>query len=197
MANGSSGAGGVNSGSLASQAARLEALKKKVEAHPALENLRKNKNKATADLENRLQRASGSLGVSGSGLLGSNSSNIPSNPGEAGRALEKELDEPTSPNAVSGNTQAVGGGAGRPEPENLEFGISSEDAALQSNQVAAAMNQQLDYSASGSDISSSSASIFEVLTIRYQRSGMRRLFEEPKPDSPPAAGATAVRPAGP
>ncbi len=197
VANGSTSAGNVNSGALASQAARLEALKKKVEAHPALANLRKNKNKATADLENRLRQASGSLGVSGSGLLGNNSSNMPSNAGEAARALERELEEPTSPNAVSGNTQAVGGGAGRPQPENLEFGISAEDAALQSNQVAAAMNQNLDYSANGSDINSSSASIFEVLTIRYQRSGMRRLFEEPTTASPAAAGAPATRPAGP
>ncbi len=197
LADGSVSAGNVNAGALASQAARLSALQKKVDANPNLAGHNKNKKKATADLERRLSAEAGRLGVTGSGLLGNNSSNMPTNAGEAARALERELDGQTSPNTVSGNTQAVGGGAGRAQPETLEFGLSPEDAALQSNQVAAAMNQELDYSASGSDISSSSVNIFEVLTIRYQRSGMRRLFEEPRPATPSATGAPATRPSGP
>jgi hypothetical protein len=195
MANGSVSAGKVNAGALANQAAKLETLKKKVEAHPALSALRKKKDEASADLQNRLQRASSSLGVSGSGLLGSSSNGMPSNPGEAARALETELEPPTAPTTASGGNQSIGGGAAaQPQPENL-FGLNAEEVAAQNSQVAEAMKQDLDYSGGGTDISSAQINIFQAITIRYHRTGMRRLFEEPAPAST-AAAPSASAPVG-
>jgi hypothetical protein len=58
-----------------------------------------------------------------------------------------------------------------------DFGMSDDQAAQQEAQVAEVMGKNLDYG--GTDINNSSkANIFEVLTNRYQRSGMKRLFDE-------------------
>lgn len=57
---------------------------------------------------------------------------------------------------------------------SLEFGLTPSEAAIQEEQVAEVLNQDMDLG--NNDISGSSTNLFEVLSHRYQRSGMRRLF---------------------
>lgn len=108
--------------------------------------------------------------------LGNNSS-LPMSPQAAAAALEKELEKTDDTPVVQ---TAGGGGAVAPVPgpgeEQLEFGMTDEQFAIQETEVAEAMKQNLDYG--GNDINNGSdTNIFEVLTNRYQRSGMRRLFD--------------------
>jgi hypothetical protein len=110
-----------------------------------------------------------SLASSGSGAL-------PTNAKEAAKMLEKELAPPTTANAVDGNQGTIATPTGS-EEKMPEFGLSEEQAALQESQIAEVMDKNLDYG--GTDINNApSANIFEVLTNRYKRSGMRRLFDE-------------------
>ncbi len=110
-----------------------------------------------------------SLASSGSGAL-------PTNAKEAARMLEKELAPPSTANAVDGNQGTIATPTGS-EEKMPEFGLTEEQAAIQESQIAEVMDKNLDYS--GTDINNApSANIFEVLTNRYQRSGMRRLFDE-------------------
>ncbi|GEM_PF-1991174 len=109
-------------------------------------------------------------------LASSGSSALPTNAKEAARMLEKELAPPSTANAVDGNQGTIATPTGS-EEKMPEFGLSEEQAAIQESQIAEVMDKNLDYS--GTDINNApSANIFEVLTNRYQRSGMRRLFDE-------------------
>ncbi len=110
-----------------------------------------------------------SLGSSGGSAL-------PTSAKDAARMLEKELAPPATATAVDGNQGTIATPTGS-EEKMPEFGLSEDQAALQESQVAEVMDKNLDYG--GTDINNApSANIFEVLTNRYQRSGMRRLFDE-------------------
>jgi hypothetical protein len=106
---------------------------------------------------------------------GSSSATLPSNAKDAARMLEKEL-TPPGPTAVTGNQGTIATPAGS-EDKMPEFGLSLDQEAKQEAQVAEVMGKNLDYG--GTDINNTpKANIFEVLTNRYQRSGMKRLFDE-------------------
>lgn len=173
IADGSIDAGNIDAASLDNQAAKLLALKDKLENSKGAEAFKKNKDKETLDITNKLNSAG--AGISPNAVLGNTDSGFPSNPGQAALALEKELDDAVVPTAPSQGT--VGGpGEGAPN-ENLEFGLNQDQLAAQDAQVAEVMKENLDFG--GNDINpGSTTNLFEVLSNRYQRSGMRRLFDE-------------------
>lgn len=174
IANGSIDAANLNGADLENQAARMAELVKKIENSEGMEDYKKTKGNLEAKLTSDLTRGAASL-PSGSMVGGSGSSNMPSNPKEAALMLEKEINQPL-PTGIAGSDQFVAPSNG-PAEEPLEFGMTDNQAAEQDGQIAEVMNQDLDYGSN--DINQGSkTNIFEVLSNRYQRSGMRRLFDE-------------------
>ncbi len=167
----------VNGDALINQAMRLASVADKASNAKGLEAFKATKDKAALALEKDLVKAAGSGNAN---LLGSNSSGTPLTPAEAIAALEKEFNKDSTSNSI--NTASSGQSLGQPKAptEQLDFGFTQDDfdsTTRKQNEVAEVMKQDLDYS--GSDINhGTSASIFEVLSNRYQRSGMRRLFDE-------------------
>lgn len=101
---------------------------------------------------------------------------LPTSAKDAARMLEKEFTPPTSPTTVNGNQGTIVTPTGS-EEKFPDFGVSDDPAGQQESQVAEVMGKNLDYG--GTDINNTpGANIFEVLTNRYQKSGMRRLFDE-------------------
>jgi hypothetical protein len=127
--------------------------------------------------ETQLEAQIGSLAAKApsSNLLEGNISSIPKNPKEAARMLEKEL-SPTTPTAVSGNQGTIVTPDGS-EDKVPEFGLSETQREDQKAQVSELMKNEFDYR--GNEINDSSKSnIFEVLSNRYQKSGMKKLFDD-------------------
>lgn len=97
--------------------------------------------------------------------------------GKVAASLEKEIEKavPSSANAKSSDTTASAGAATKKNPGfNFDFGTEEQKAI--DEQVSQVMNQQFDYAQN--DIHQSQTNIFELLSNRYQRSGMRRLFDD-------------------
>lgn len=176
ISDGSVDAANLDAGSMANMAARLNKAREQLEKDKALASFVKNKKKMEDDARNSLIQAS--AGLPSNSLLGSSgNSMMPSNPGEAARMLEKELNEAPITTVGGDNSIAAPSGPTKDEDFNMEFGMTADEAAAQQTQLAEVMNQDLDYGTS--DINQgSNANIFEVLSNRYQRSGMRRLFDE-------------------
>lgn len=176
----------IDGASLANNAAKVNALNKQLEKNPIIANAKNSK--AALQLQKRLQSGGASL-PSGSLFGGSGSSSMPSNPGQAATMLEKELKDATAP-TVGGGDLADFTPAAAPE-EALEFGLTGDQLAAQESQIAEVMKEDLDYG--GNDINQGSkTNIFEVLSNRYQRSGMRRLFDEKGVTKPEAAAKTDI-----
>lgn len=99
-------------------------------------------------------------------------------PSQAAASLEKELkDADTGIAAVKGGGYVPQpGGAGKADDFGLEFGMTQTQLAADQTKLSD-MNKGLDFGQN--DINNSSdTNLFEVLSNRYQRSGMRRLFDE-------------------
>lgn len=173
------GNGSIDSGSVSGEAAVNNALRlldtnKKLEKTAGLEQFNADKLKNTGPIEGALIAAAG--GASPSSMTGSNASMGSLSPSSAAAELEKELEKASDSNinTASGgeSTAPIGGGSGE---EQLDFGLAAEQG--QADQIAEVMGQDLNYGQS--DINTgSTTNIFEVLSNRYQRSGMRRLFDE-------------------
>lgn len=192
VSDGTLDAANINSASLENQAARLADVNKKLENSKALAGFKKDKDKNTKDLIAGLTKAS--TGMSGNNLLGSSgsgSSFMPASAGEAASMLEKEIDE-AEINKVGGNGNEIAAPESKPsEDPALEFGMTQDQLAAQENQIAEVMKQDLDYGQS--DINQgSTTNIFDVLSNRYQRSGMRRLFDEKGVTQPDKPGTTDI-----
>lgn len=172
---------------LGSNIAKVNAINKALEKNPAIAKAKNSK--AALELNKTLNSGASALG-SGNFLGGGSSSGMPSNPGDAARMLEKELNKGVpAPIAFSSPDDYVAAPA--PKEEALEFGLTAEQAAAQEGQLAEAMNKDLDYG--NNDINQGSkANIFDVLSNRYQRSGMRRLFDEKGETKPEAAASTDI-----
>lgn len=171
IAGGVTSAASIDTAKLENQVARMKKLNEAVSKKIPIPGRKKAEDK----LMKELQKASQSL--PSSALVGNTSSSgMPSSPKEAAKLLEEELnkkDTPVTPLPTFDNTIAA---PAAPQPD-LEFGLSEDEAAMQEGQIAEVMQQDLDYG--GNDINQgSTANIFEVLSSRYQRSGMRRLFDE-------------------
>lgn len=158
-------AGNLNS------AMRLRAATEKLLKDPSLKNDSNDIEKGSKDLQNAIQTNQGNIPSMGSGHSAPSSlANF-----DAKAALEQLKDEVESSNQESSPAgSAAGIDVGSSDP-TLEFGLTEEEAAVQEQQVAEVLQQDMDLG--NNDISTSNSNIFELLTNRYQRSGMRRLFD--------------------
>lgn len=180
VANGSMDAANVDTATMASLAAKLGKAQAQLENQKEFKDIKKNKKKLEDQLVKKL--SSGSSSMPSSSLLGSTGgSNLPSNPGEAARMLESELkDSPVQ--GISGGQQGIAANSTYSGEEEAPFdfnlgGTTPDPIAEREGQLAEAMAQDLDYGAS--DINEgANTNIFELLSNRYQRSGMKRLFED-------------------
>lgn len=187
MANGTYDPAKISNAKLDQNAARLDALQKQIEKHPALKAYAKEKDKMQQGMANSLMGAARSLPAT---MASSGMRSLPASPAEAAKQLEDELSKPAlSDESASGGAIA----AQAPSSEgSLDFGISADDFATQEDQIAEVMNKDFEYGTN--DINTGSATnIFEVLSNRYQRSGMRRLFDEQgltQPEAPAKSDIT-------
>lgn len=192
LASGQLDAANVDSAALANLAAKAQNLKDQLESSKKLAGVKKKKDQAEKALLKKIQ--DGAAKYPQSNFLANSSgspSGLPSNPAEAAKMLENELK--TEPTAINGADQIATGGDATTE-ENLEFGLTQEDLAAQESQIAEVMKEDLDYG--GNDTNEDAkANIFELVSHRYQKSGMKRLFEEPSPAAAaPAAGPAPTAP---
>jgi len=161
----------LNLDRMANNAAKLQKLAKQLEGEKQLKDAFKNKKKAELQLKNDLQRLSSSLPASSRGFGGI--SGMPSNPAEAAKMLEDELEN--TPKSI----QSPGEGLSPPssnknEDDKLDFGL--KDGNSTDDKLSEAMQDNLDYGSN--DISDTNASLFDLVSNRYRKSGMRRLFYE-------------------
>lgn len=187
FANGGSAAS-IDAGMSGNLAANINKLQQQLETNPALKDFAKNKDKNSKGLLQELIK--GGSGIPSGNLLGSSgSSGMPTNAGEAARMLEKEL-EPEKPTTIGGSGTIATPSSDSPA---MEFGLTEDQFAAQSNQVAEVMKENLDYG--GNDINQGpNTNIFEVLSNRYQRSGMRRLFDEKGITTPDKSSGNEINP---
>jgi hypothetical protein len=186
VATGSLDTASINSANLANNAARVIANTKKLENKAGLAFSKKKDQAAKAFEKVAMSAAAGMP----SNLLGSNSAPLPANAGEAAAMLEKEIEnaEITKVGGAGGLASPVSDSSG---DQQLEFGLNNDQQAIQDSQVAEVMKENLDFGQS--DINQgSNTNIFDVLSNRYQRSGMRRLFDEKGVTQPDKAASTDI-----
>lgn len=186
FASGGLDAATVDSSALENSAANVKSLTDQMKKNAALSDA----NKKTPKLEKEIMKTlnQGSAGLSGNALLGRTSGSgfgMPSNPGEAARMLDKEI-ENSGPTSVSGNGGTYEAPSNSPVDPEMEFGLTQDAASAQDNQIAELMKEELDFGSATDTHPDAKANIFDVVSKRYQVSGMRRLFAEE-----PAAQPTA------
>ena len=170
IVNGNASVGSVDAGAIGSNAARVKAI--------ADQSLAKNKaaSKHAKDLEKSLLNATRGLQISGAGFSQGASLNGMT-PKQASAALAKELEKKEDEGVQKAGATSGVAGAQTPVEEQPEFGLTEEQLAAQETEVAEVLSKDMDLG--NNDINnSSSTNIFDVLSNRYQRSGMRRLFDE-------------------
>lgn len=185
LTSGQIAAGSVNGAAAVSNALKLLDQAKKSQAKvPELANGKGDK--LARDMAGSL--IASSAGGSAPQLSSPSSGNPFSlSPSQAAASLEKEFKD-----AESGVASVKSGGfvpqpgSGKVDDFGLEFGMTPTQLAADQNTLSQ-MNQNLDFGQN--DINNSSTTnLFEVLSNRYQRSGMRRLFDdEGKMAADPAA----------
>ena len=185
LTSGQIAAGSVNGGAAVSNALKLlDQAKKTQKKIPQLANGKGDK--LARDMASSL--IASSAGASAPQLSSPSSSNpFSMNPSQAAAALEKELNDNESQiSSFKGGGVVPQLGDNKVDDFGLEFGMTPTQLAADQNTLSQ-MNQNLDYGQN--DINnSSSTNLFEVLSNRYQRSGMRRLFDdEGKMAADPAA----------
>lgn len=174
IANGSVDAANINSAALENQAARAKKLLDNLENSKAGKKIKAAKNKEAKKIESGLMTAA--RGINPAPALAGSSSSFPSNPGDAARMLENEL-ATNIPTGIGGGAGTLAAPTNQAPEQAFDFGLTQDQLAAQETQIAELMKENLDYGAN--DINQgSNTNIFEVLSNRYQRSGMRRLFDE-------------------
>ena len=175
LGDGTAGSGNVSGDAAVNTALRLLDAQKNLENKKELAKFKATKDKLAKQIE-------GSLLASGKGsspnFLDSNSSPLPASPAQAASLLEKEIEDKGTIGATpSGSGESLSVPSGSSQTENLEFGMTNDQLADQETQIAEVMQQNLDYG--NNDINNgSTTNIFEQVSNRYQRSGMRRLFDK-------------------
>lgn len=173
MTNGNASMADLQGGNPQAAAMRMIEAKKELLNSPQFAKYKDTVKKAEAQLETQLANMAAKSPQSD--LLGGGSS-MPKNPLEAARILEKELKQ-NGPEAVAGNQEVIAAPSNKPEEKMPEFGLSGSQLEDQKSKVAEVMKDDFDYG--GNEINDSSKSnIFELLSKRYQQSGMKRLFDE-------------------
>lgn len=185
LANGNLAAAQVNGSASIGNAMNL------LDANDKLEDQLKDKNldSKQKDIAKQVEGALITAGAGSSNGL-ANSGAMPSNPLQAAAALEEELKRNT--NQV--NTYSSGAGMNQPGSSHneapLEFGLTPQDFSAQQTELVEVMGKNIDYGQNDISSSGSDTNIFQVLSNRYQRSGMRRLFDaegKTKADKPKAS----------
>ena len=149
----------------------------------------KDKDKFLAGIETEVAKSVGGNNNYNDGLA----STFSGSAGQAVAALEKELEE-KSPEFKKSSTTAISTTSkpAKGKEFNFDFGGSDTQENVD-GQVAQVMQQNFDYSQN--DINNQShTNIFEVLSNRYQRSALRRLFDDEGKTKPEAASATDINP---
>lgn len=128
--------------------------------------------------KNRLMAGmSKALLASGSGMSmgGSGRGALPSSPAGAAAALDKELKDHKKEKAAAASNPGVVGAGFSGEDEEPDITMT-EDAGGEDIEIADVMGKEMDLG--NNDVHTGShTNIFEVLSNRYQRSGMRRLLD--------------------
>jgi hypothetical protein len=170
---GNTAVGNMDTGSMSANAAKIRNAAEDL-AKKAGPTALKDSKKLGKGMESSLLASTSGLRMSG---LGGGSASLPSSPKEAAAELTKELAKEEAP-VVNAAGMSGGAGAGQaPAEPELEFGMTEEQLAEQESEIAEVMNENLDMG--NSDINNSSdTNLFDVLSNRYKRSGMRRLFDE-------------------
>lgn len=173
LGNGTLAEGTVSAEGAVSKAIRLLDTAEKTAAKSAAgQEINKNKAALANDMANSLMTSAAGYSPSS---LGSGFSSLPSNPASAALELEKELKQ-SSPINTAGNQNGIATPSNE-GVQQLDFGLAGEETKTEASQIAEVMGQNLDYGQN--DINKgSTTNLFEVLSNRYQRSGMRRLFDE-------------------
>lgn len=174
ITTGQLGAGSLNGAATLNAAASLLDTKKKLETQLKDPNIVAKNAKIASQFEGALIAAAGGATAPDIG------SSLPMNmtPTQAAQALEKELSNADrSFEQVSGSPALATPGNATPG-ESVDFSLGTEQpaAATTESQLAEVMAQDLNYGQN--DITKSDSNIFKILSNRYQRSGMRRLFDE-------------------
>jgi hypothetical protein len=170
IGNGSFNAAKTSPESMANLAMRIRKNNEKLLKNPKLLAAAKKSEQIQKEFEKKLRQSAASLPTPDLAPKA-----LPSTPAQAAAALEKDLKEASSKiNGVGANSSGGASAPAKAEPE-LEFGLTESQLADQQGQLTEAMKQNLDF---GQNDISSGSNIFEVLSNRYQRSGMRRLFDE-------------------
>lgn len=188
LTNGQIGAGNINGSAAGNLAARLLDEKNKLASKAKLDS------KKQSNLSKQIE---GALITSAAGQPSpiQDSAPLPFNmsPSAAAEALEKELGSERSFERIGGPPALAQPGDSSPgDEQGFSLGTSEEPVATTETQVAEAMTQNLDYGQN--DITKSDSNIFNILSNRYQRSGMRRLFDENNNSKPEPAARSDIAP---
>lgn len=159
----------LNTDANLNSAFKLREATEKLLSTPELKDEKKGLDAASKNLEKFIQTNQGTLSAPSSRSVPSSLANF-----DAKAALEDLKEEVETSFGAQVPSSGIGFDTGSSEP-TLEFGLTEEEAAVQEQQVAEVLQQDMDLGSN--DISSSSTNLFEVLSHRYQRSGMRRLFD--------------------
>ena len=161
-----------DSASLNNAMRTMKALDKILD-QPEIKKEIKDKDKFLAGIETAVTKATGTNNYN-DGLANS----FGGSAGKAVAGLEKELETkaPELFKKEKGSIPQVGANNSKGKGIDFDFG-SNENQEQIDGQVAQVMNQDFDYSQN--DINNQShTNIFEVLSNRYQRSALRRLFDD-------------------
>lgn len=179
VASGTTDAANVNTSASAANAVRLLNAAKTIASKSASGAAAvKSQSSLASQVASALQA---SAAQSGSQYSADSSSSLPKSTAEAVAALSKELTDAKAQNIKTANGDkgtATAPSSGEPAPV-LDFGLQKGGGAETAVQVAEAMKKNYDYGTN--DINNKSdESIFNILSSRYQQSGLRRLFDEKK-----------------
>lgn len=179
-----SSANAAYSGGIAGTSADLANLRNNAaRLRTAANNALKKNPTLKAGLEKKMKTMSDRLIASAKGLSpispSASGNRSLSNPQQALNELKKDIEKSKAEGlgaAASGSNSS--GSMALPESQGeqpLEFGMTEQEAITQEKELSQAMNKNYNLN----DINkSSSENLFDVLTNRYKRSGMRRLFDE-------------------
>ncbi|MFL5809995.1 MAG: hypothetical protein ACJ749_10775, partial [Flavisolibacter sp.] len=173
LSNGQIGAGSINGAAALSAAAKLLDQKNKLASKAGLNSA--TQAKLAKQVEDGIMMAG--AGAAAPSSLGS-SSQFPMNmtPAQAAQALDKEFGGRTF-ESIKGSPAVAQPGNSHPGSEpGFSLGNPEAVAPTTDQQVAEVMGQDFNYGQN--DITKSDSNLFQILSNRYQRSGMRRLFDD-------------------
>ncbi len=167
--NGNMAGGSMDEAAMSSNAAKIRAA--------ANELVTKADPSALKQAEKMMTGMQNSLIAGTSGMTMGGTSALPTNPKEAVKALEEEVKKDDTPEVTKTGGSGESGPVSSPVEEQPEFGLTEEQMAAQESEIAEVMGQEMDMG--NNDINSGEkTNLFDVLSNRYKRSGMRRLFDE-------------------